>query len=382
MLLKKYKVLVPALIILSLIAAYATHSMFTTSTTEAFAHISFEVNPKITMTVDSSEEVITVELQNEEARQIFTEQMLVGKDINDALKLVANKLYNSGYLSKDSQIFLFLQPAEGVKTDELTGVSERVFAALKAELETRNLYPEVGLLLLNKPAQNAAQYTQTTESAYEEDDSSKNNLLTSVSAVTNSLLGTIDVNDITTWNRNIEEAYKDMLAAGFTSAEALEILKRASLVNPDSREIYEIASGFVDMKDVGIPFTVSRAIFDMGNGLDQTVFRQEISTLTSDLIDMREIGISSETAINALLMAIAANRSLYEVGSIISDIIDLKEAGVPDAKLLSLASGAIGSVPTLIKSDDHIDNSYRDDNNDGDDYEYDSDDNDDNEDDR
>jgi len=193
-------------------------------------------------------------------------------------------------------------------------------------------------------------------------------------ANTASVTETIKIDYPATWNRTIRDAFKDMLAAGFTEAEALDILKNAALVNPESREIYEIASGFVDMKDVGIPYSVSKSIFGMRQGLEQDVFRKEISTLISDLIDMHEVGISSETGLKALVMAIGADRSLREVSTIISGIIDLKEAGLPETELLSRAALAIEADPTLRNFDDLLGIEYDYDDNDEYSDEYDSDD--------
>jgi len=52
---KKYKFVIPALVIFALLAALATHSIFSAYPAKAFAHLTVEVNPEITMTVDSNE---------------------------------------------------------------------------------------------------------------------------------------------------------------------------------------------------------------------------------------------------------------------------------------------------------------------------------------
>jgi len=381
---KKYKIAVPILVILTMIAVIAAHSIFSASESKAFAYITVEVNPNLTLTVDSSEKVVAVDLTNAEAKQVFAKHSLIGKNIDDALKIIAERLDYSGFLNDDDKILFIVQPAEGVKKEAVSGVSERVLVTLKTELETRKAQPTVEIVVLDKTTQTSVQTAQILP--IQDDDDTK------INSLANS--GTVNIDDPTSWTRIIRNAHKDLLSAGFTEAEALDVLRKASLANPISRETYEIASGFVDMKDVGIPYALSKSIFDLGQGLDENVFRREISTLISDLIDMHEAGISSETGIKALVAAIAADRSLREVSTIVSGIIDLKESGVPETDLIARANRAIEADPTLRNFDDllgirDIDDDryedrddYEDDdrNNDDNDDNDDSDDNDDNDD--
>ncbi|MBS3976140.1 MAG: hypothetical protein KGZ75_05355 [Syntrophomonadaceae bacterium] len=336
---KKFKLVIPVLVMFSLLAVFLAQSLSTAFAAKAFAHITVEVNPKLTMTVDSNEKVVSVEPKNPEARQMLSDLTIAGKNIEEALKLIADRLDRSGYLGDDNQLFFIVQPAEGVKKEAVSGVSERVLVTLRTELESRKSKPAVEIVVLDKPVQQAA-------------DDTINNNVTPGAAKTNLNAAKVSINDPATWNRIIKEANQDLLAAGFTEAETLDILRKASLVNPVPREIYEIAAGFVDMKDAGIPYPVSKNIFAMGQGLDQNVFRKEISTLISDLIDMHEAGISIETGIKTLAMAIGADRSLKEVSTIVSGIIDLKESGVPEAELLSRGQRAIEADPTLRNFDD------------------------------
>jgi len=380
---KKYKIAVPILVILTMIAVIAAHSIFSPSESKAFAYITLEVNPNFTLTVDSNEKVVAVDLTNAEAKQVFAKHSLIGKNISDALKIIADRLDDSGFLNDDDKILFIVQPAEGVKKEAVTGVSERVLVTLKTELETRKAQPTVEIVVLDKTTQTSVQTAQILP--IQDDDDTK------INSLANS--GTVNIDDPTSWTRIIRNAHKDLLSAGFTEAEALDVLRKASLANPISRETYEIASGFVDMKDVGIPYALSKSIFDLGQGLDENVFRREISTLISDLIDMHEAGISSETGIKALVAAIAADRSLREVSTIVSGIIDLKESGVPETDLIARANRAIEADPTLRNFDDllgirDIDDDryddrddYKDDDRNNDDYDdYDDDDYDDNDD--
>jgi hypothetical protein len=346
---KKYRIVAPALVILLLLAVLLANSVFSAARAKAFAYITVEVNPEITMTVDSNDKVIAVELKNEDAKQIFSIENLIGKNFDEALKLIADGLDKNGFLSDDNQLFFIVQPAEGVKKEALSGVSERILTTLKVELETRKTQPVVEIVLVDSTGMKAEQNAQNS---LPEDDDANTDTLSNVAAKTLLTAEAIKIDDPATWNRIIKDAFKDMLAAGFTEVEALDILKNAALVNPESREIYEIASGFVDMKDVGIPYNVSKQIFEMGQGIEQNIFQKEISTLISDLIDMNEVGISNETGLKALVIAIGADRSLKEISTIISGIIDLKEAGLPETELLSRAALAIEADPTLRNFDD------------------------------
>ena len=339
---KKYKMAVPVLVMLAIIAVVAAHSIFSASETKAFAFITVEVNPNLTLTIDLNEKVVAVDLTNAEARQVFAEHSLIGKNIDDAFKIIAERLDVSGFLSDDEKISFIVQPAKGVEKEAVSGVSERILVILKTELETRKVQPTVEIVILDKAASAVVQAPQVLPIQNDDD--------TTIKSLANP--STVNIDDPATWNRIIRDANKDLLAAGFTEVEAIDVLKKASLVNPIPLETYEIASGFVDMKDVGIPYALSKRIFDLGQGLDVNVFRREISTLISDLIDMHEVGISAETGLKALVVAIGADRSLREVSTIASGIIDLKASGVSEAELIARATQAIKTDPTLRNFDD------------------------------
>lgn len=339
---KKYKMAVPVLVMLAIIAVVAAHSIFSASETKAFAFITVEVNPNLTLTIDLNEKVVAVDLTNAEARQVFAEHSLIGKNIDDAFKIIAERLDVSGFLSDDEKISFIVQPAKGVEKEAVSGVSERILVILKTELETRKVQPTVEIVILDKAASTVVPAPQVLPIQNDDD--------TTIKSLANP--GTVNIDDTASWNHIIRDANKDLLAAGFTEVEAIDVLKKASLVNPIPLETYEIASGFVDMKDVGIPYALSKRIFDLGQGLDVNVFRREISTLISDLIDMHEVGISAETGLKALVVAIGADRSLREVSTIASGIIDLKASGVSEAELIARATQAIKTDPTLRNFDD------------------------------
>jgi hypothetical protein len=320
------------------------------------------------MTVDSSEKVAAVEFKNEEARQVFADLSLIGKNVDEALRIVTDTLQKSGFLNNDDQVQFILQPAEGVRKEALSSISEKIQSTLKEEIETKMLQAEVRIVVLENSNLKTNELAQASAI---NTDAPKIQVLSAAATTATSNTDTFNINDPKTWNRAITDAYADLLAAGFNEAEALDIINKASLVNPLPRETYEIASGFVDMKDAGIPYAESRNIFKMGQELEPNVFRKEISTLISDLIDMNEVGISSETGLKALVMAIAADRTLREVSTIISGIIDLKASGVPESELLTRTAQAIEADPTLRRFDDLL--GIKDDYDDNEDNDYDDD---------
>lgn len=115
--------------------------------------------------------------------------------------------------------------------------------------------------------------------------------------------------------------------------------------------------------------------------LDKGKFRKEFRDISAALMDLVEVGVAKDTAMNLLRSAIVADPSLDEVTTITARVIDLKVKGVSHSEALALAKAEVARDRN--DDDDYDDDDYHDDDYDDDDYDdvddddYDDDDDDD-----
>lgn len=349
MLSKKVKLLIPVLALLALLTAYQLFA----SPSATVAHITLEVNPALVITINSENKVAGVELKEGAAQDLFAGVDFAGMDLDQALKVITEKLNEAGFLNHEEKVLLTVHPAEGVPADNITAISEHVDTIFRSHLNLLQVEPQVEIIVVDQHLYNAARKAGLWPSDYV--------TLVAFGAPAETIIAELEkimdsaglsVEDIRGQHYKIFEAYMDLRAVGLSEAEALEIINKASAMTSNSSKIYEIASGFVDMQEAGIAYIDALKIFEFGQILDHNNFTREISTLISEMIDLREVGISGEPALAALGMAVAADRSLKEVGTIISALIDFKEYGLTDTEALELVRQAIAADPSLKNLDD------------------------------
>ncbi len=336
---KRLKLIIPVFaLLLLLVAALPLFG----SPPAAFAHITLEVNPGLVLSVDSESMITGVEFKEGAAQELFAGMDFIGMSLDQALTQIAGHLKEAGFLNPEDVVLLAVHPAEGIPLEEMTVVSERLEQLVENHPDLLQLAGRVETVILDPALYNAARKAGLWPSDYV--------VLVAHGAVAETITTLISIMDsagISGQHYNIFEAYMDLRAAGLSEADALEVINQASAITSNATNIYEIASDFVDMQEVGIAFTDAIKMFQLGQNIDQNIFTEEFSTLTSDLIDMHEEGISIEVALEALRMAVAADHSLEEVSTIISAFIDLKEYGIADAAALELVRQAIAADPSL-----------------------------------
>ncbi|MBS3943808.1 MAG: hypothetical protein KGZ32_06085 [Dethiobacter sp.] len=382
---KKVKLIVLVLLVSLLPTGYLLYA----STPDAFAHITLEVNPALVLTVDSENRIIGLELKEGEAQALFSGIEFTGMDLKQALELITGHLSNAGFLNDDSLVLLTVHPAKGVREESISDLSGQLEQIYSSVVEPLAVKPPVQIVVLDSGLYAAAQKSGVMPSDFV--------VLVDHGVPSATIAALMEINYSAGksgqtpigHDKKIFEAYMDLRAAGLTETEALEILTEASLLTQSAPKIYEIASGVVDLLEAGIPYPDALSVFALGQGLEPKVFRKEISTIISDLIDLREEGIYGETALAALSMAIAADKSLEEVSTIISAIIDLKESGMTGEEAITIVRQSILGDPTLKNLDDLLeeldlddDEDYDDDDEEEYDDEYGDDDDDDDDDDK
>ncbi|MBS3967768.1 MAG: hypothetical protein KGZ60_10990 [Truepera sp.] len=161
----------------------------------------------------------------------------------------------------------------------------------------------------------------------------------------------------------------DLMEAGLSQAEALEVLRQTIATDPSLREATTIVAAKIDLTEAGLSVAAAQAFLALradAFGIDHRIFLQEYSTLAAALIDLVEAGIDEATALALLTEAMGRDPSLEEVTTIVAKFIDQREAQREDDDYHN------------DDDDDDDDDDYDDD----DDDDYDNDDDDDDDDDR
>lgn len=372
MLFKKAKLIFLVMLVSLLPVGYLLYA----SAPAAFAHITLEVNPALVLTVDSESRIIGLELKEGQAQVLFSGMDFAGMDLEEALQVITKALNSAGFLNAESKVLLTIYPAKGTPEESILDLSGRLEQIYNSVVDSLSLEfkPPVQIVVLDSGLYAAAQKAgvMTSDFVVLVDHGVPSATIAALMEIDYSAgkSGQTPIGH----DKKIFEAYMDLRAAGLTEAEALDILNKASALTQSAPKIYEIASGFVDLLEAGIPLADALEVFELGQGLEPKIFRKEITTIISDLIDMREEGIYGEVALTALSMAIAADKSLEEVSTIISAIIDLKESGMTAEDAIRSVQQAIAGDPTLKNLDDLLEElDIDDDDDDYDDKDYDDD---------
>ena len=123
-------------------------------------------------------------------------------------------------------------------------------------------------------------------------------------------------------------AAADLMEAGLSQDEALEVLRQAMRTDPSLREATTIVADKIDLKEAGLSAATIQAFLALKSddfGIDHRTYLAEYSTLASALIDLVEAGIDEAMALAILKEAMLKDPSLEEVSTIVADVIDRQE---------------------------------------------------------
>ncbi|HSW35869.1 MAG TPA: hypothetical protein VLH18_04615 [Candidatus Limnocylindrales bacterium] len=354
MLLKKAKIVIPV-VVLSLLLLGCQAAV---PTPPAFAYITLEVNPILMLTIDADKNVIGVELRGEQARRVFDGIELSNMTLEQAFGVIAGRLNDAGFLNPENRIFLMVQSAKDANAEKMPELTVQAEQAMAQHIEQLAAKLPVETVAVGASFSGSARQSEVKPSdlAYLAKHGVSAEAVAALRSFTEGL--GVGAEAFAKEFHRISEAFLDMVAAGLSVADAMTVLERAALVDPSPKGIYEITSGFIDMQDAGIAFADALKVFDLRQDIAPGIFRREISTIISDMIDMHDVGITAPTAMAVLIMAITADQTLREVSTVASALIDLmeEEPAITEAEALAIIAEAIAADPTLRNFDNLIGN--------------------------
>jgi len=307
----KMKFMVPVLVV----ALIASGFVLGYNVRPAFAYITLEVNPNLTLTVDARNRVLAVELGEGKAQEIFTGMSFRNMQLEKALETITTKIEAAGLLTPERRVLLTAHPAPGTSPEQLKPLLERAQAVMKVHIhETATAVP-VGTVVASAALAEAGRKLGVLPSLYAElvaEGISHETLVTLFAQLTGE---GISAKRFRKEIKDIAESLLDMREEGISEATALQVLQKAIKADPSL---------------------------------------SEVTTLVADFIDLIESGFTPEQAMAAVTMAIAADPTLSEHSTIVSVLIDLREMGVSGTDALAKVQAAIASDPTLGGLDDLI----------------------------
>lgn len=352
----KRKFLVPVLVI----ALLATSLLWTFRARPAFAHITLEVNPNLTLTVDSRNRVLAVELGEGTAQELFADTAFRHMPLEAALRQIAAKIEAAGLLTPERRVLLTAHAATGTTPEQLAPLVKKAQAVIDVHIREAAAAVPVATAIVSAPLSEAAKRLGVLPSVYAELIAGGISNETLVA-----LFGQLTGEGITAKNfrkeiRDIAESLLDMREEGISEAAALQVLQKAIKADPALREVTTIAYDFLDLVEAGFAPEAALAAISRAIAADPTL--REHSTIVAVLADLKEQGLSDTDALTKLEQAISADPTLRSLD-------DLVEKGPPGTR-----GRALGRDKDKDRADEDKDD--EDDDEDKDDKDDDSDDDD------
>jgi len=310
----KMKLLVPVLVIALLAASF----LFSYRARPAFAHITLEVNPNLTLTVDARNRVLAVELGEGKAQELFGETDFRHMPLEAALRQIAAKMAAAGLLTPERRVLLTAHAATGTTPEQLAPLMKRAQAVIDVHIKETAAAMPVATAIVSAPLSEAAR---------------KLGVLPSV--------------------------YAELISGGITTETLVALFGRLTSEGITAKnfrkEIRDIAESLLDMREEGIGEATALQVLEMAIKADPAL--REVTTIAYDFLDLIEAGFTPGTALTAISRAIAADPTLREHSTIVAVLTELMEEGLSDTEALAKLEQAITADPTLRSLDDLVEKS-------------------------
>jgi len=307
----KMKLLVPVLVI----ALLATSFLWSYRARPAFAHITLEVNPNLTLTVDARNRVLAVELGEGKAQELFADTDFRHMPLEVALRQIAAKIEAAGLLTPERRVLLTAHAATGTTPEQLAPLMKKAQAVIDVHIKETAAAVPVETAIVSAPLSAAAKKLGVLPSVYAE-------LISGGIA-----------------NETLVALFGQLTGEGITAKNF-------------RKEIHDIAESLLDMREEGISEATALQVLAKAIKADPAL--REVTTIAYDFLDLIEAGFAPETALAAISRAIAADPTLREHSTIIAVLTELKEDGLSDTDALAKLAQAITSDPTLRSLDDLV----------------------------
>ncbi|MEN4007010.1 MAG: hypothetical protein PQ964_06620 [Methanobacteriaceae archaeon] len=320
----KAKIWKPTVLLVVLFLALGAYMAFF-ATPQAVASLTLQANPAVTLTLCEKNTVITAEGLDAQGEALLTRLNVTGKEVQEALSIIAGALHEDGLLGPNQQVSVALHTIEGRLTQpELNTLSGNARQALLGYMTEHGLPVEVKVAVVS------AKELGIDPALFKEE------------------LGTIVA------------ALVDMEEAGIVRADALAILREAFIADPELEELTTITAAMIDLHEVGATQEDIMALFKLvkeqitAGRVDRALLLEEFTTITAAKIDMLEAGIPAAASLATLQRAMVADPKLEELTTITAAMIDLTEAGLSPEEALAKIHAAIKADPTLQNFGDQI----------------------------
>jgi hypothetical protein len=305
------------------------------------ASLALQVNPAITLTLNERNIVIGAEGLDTNGELLLAELVVTGKEISQALRVIAEALHRAGFLEDGRRILTALNPIEDrigeAELIALTGVVDQMLRGYVAE---HGLVVEVTSVVLTAELADAIRVVGLFPADYVD-------LVVEVgSPMAMQVIGLqgelgLDLTLFKDEFGTIASAKIDMLDAGITENNALAILKSSLIADPTLEELTTITAATIDLHEVGATQEGIMAVFTLveeqiAAGVDRTLLLEEFTTITAAKVDMLEAGITGDNSLAILRGALVADPTLEELTTITAAMIDLHEVGATQEGIMAV----------------------------------------------
>ncbi|MEW6540998.1 MAG: hypothetical protein AB1402_05220 [Bacillota bacterium] len=325
----------------------------------AVAGLALQVNPAVTLTLGERNTVIDAEGLDARGESLLAGLELTGREMPEALRLIADALHEAGLLGDERRILVALHPVgDRAGEAELTATADTVRQTLGGYLAEHGLAAEVASVVLTAELADAARAAGLFPADYVD-------LVAAVgSPVAMQALNlqrelALDPVRFKEEFGTIAAALIDMTEAGIAGDNALAVLKGALTADPELEELATITAAMIDLHQAGATQKDMMSVFALleeraAAGVERALLLEEITTVTAAKIDLMDAGVPAATALAVLRTALQADPKLEELTTITAAMADLVEEGLSEEEALARIQRAIKADPTLQDFDDLI----------------------------
>ena len=327
------------------------------ATPQVVANLALQVNPAINLRLSDRNTVVDAEGLDEQSRTLLAGLNIKGKEVQEALSIIAEALHKADFLTDERRILVALSPVgDRLGEVELQTLKGTVEEALSGYLNEHDLQVKVVSAVITDELADVVQNFNLKPEDYVDLVYEAGSEVAIQALNLGNELG-IDPALFKEEFGTIAASLIDMTETGITEENALAILRSGLAADMTLEELTTITAARIDLHEAGASQDNIMAIFKLmeaqiAAGVDRALLLEEITTITAAKIDMLDAGIPADIALNALKTALAADPTLEELTTITAAMIDLIEAGLSKQEALLRIQDAIAADPTLENFDD------------------------------
>jgi len=327
------------------------------ATPQVVANLALQVNPAINLRLSDRNTVVDAEGLDEQSRTLLAGLNIKGKEVQEALSIIAEALHKADFLTDERRILVALSTVgDRLGEVELQTLKGTVEEALSGYLNEHDLQVKVVSAAITAELADVVQNLNLKPEDYVDLVYEAGSEVAIQALNLGNELG-IDPTLFKDEFGTIAASLIDMTETGITGENALAILRSSLTADMTLQELTTITAARIDLHEAGASQDNIMAVFKLmeaqiAAGVDRALLLEEVTTITAAKIDMLDAGIPADIALNALKTALAADPTLEELTTITAAMIDLHEEGVSKQEALLMIQQAIAADPTLENFDD------------------------------